>query len=376
MAEENKFVIGGYTFDTYYEYRAALEDVQKIECINKELDVQNPEVAIRLYNDIKDGIITFNSPIGKAYVKHVGDIVANRSKGLLDDVSVIDEAEDKARSQRIIGLFCIAAAVVVFGLFAGYEIKDIRQTKHIKEMQAAVASVDKEKPAATVSSDNNKTEGSTSNKSHLTGDIPQLGYIDPANLTILPEYASLHEQYPEMVGWISIADTDINYPVVQRENDDEYYLDHAIDGTENANGTIFVDSRCDIVNPTTNTIIYGHNMKNGAMFGTIKKYLSADYLATHRMIQFDTIYEHRTYEIVAVGLSKVVYQDDEQYRYYDFINANTIDDLNLFINNVYDLSVFEDPINITNTDKLLTLSTCNSYTEDGRLFIVAKQVEL
>ena len=85
MSQDKKFCIGGYQFDNYYEYRAAQEDVQKIECINQELDVQNPEVAVRLYNDIRDGIITFNSPIGKQFADHVADIVANKSEVMLDD---------------------------------------------------------------------------------------------------------------------------------------------------------------------------------------------------------------------------------------------------------------------------------------------------
>ena len=97
MAENKRFIIGGFEFETYYEYRAAQEDVRKIECINEELDIQDPEVALRLYNDIRDGIITFNSPIGKQYADHVADIVANKSAGMLGDREIIEEAAGKAK---------------------------------------------------------------------------------------------------------------------------------------------------------------------------------------------------------------------------------------------------------------------------------------
>ena len=121
------------------------------------------------------------------------------------------------------------------------------------------------------------------------------------------------------MGWIRIADTRIDYPVVQRDN--SYYLDHAFDGSQDSNGTLFMDERCDNVNPTTNTIIYGHNMNSGLMFGGLKHYLDEDYLNSHRTIEFTSLYQKRTYEIVAVCLAEVEYADDDNFRYYNFISA-------------------------------------------------------
>ena len=192
-------------------------------------------------------------------------------------------------------------------------------------------------------------------------------------MTVLPEYAELIQQNPEMVGWISIDDTGINYPVVQKDN--TYYLTHGFDQSNNTNGSIFMDERCSIVSPTINTIIYGHNMKSGMMFGGLKNYLQAGYLESHKYIQFNTIYEKRTYEIVAVCLSEVQYQDEDAYRYYDFITSTSTQDLQDFVENVDALAVCGNADGLTLQDKLLTLSTCNSYTEDGRLFVVAKQVQ-
>ena len=112
------------------------------------------------------------------------------------------------------------------------------------------------------------------------------------------------------------------------------------------------------------------------MFGGLKNYLDQSFYENHKTITFNTIYEHRTYEVVAVGLSEVEYQDTNAYRYYNFIQASNRAEWQAFIDNVKSLSVYDfDTSSIKETDKFLTLSTCNDYTEDGRLFIVAKRVE-
>ncbi|MDD6194520.1 MAG: class B sortase [Lachnospiraceae bacterium] len=352
--QKGRYTIGEYSFETFHEYREGQEDVRKIECINKELNIQDPEVAVRLYNDIRSGKITFKSPIGDQFFAHLADVVADKSVGLLEDKAVIEEAEGKVKYQKMLGMVFISLAIVSFAVFGIASLRDIITTRKMQQMSSQVQQN---------AQDNQKNE-------EQTGDNPDK--IDADTLTVLPEYESLLQQNPDMVGWIKIDGTDIDLPVVQRDN--TYYLDHSFEGKENANGCIFVDDRCDIVNPTTNTIVYGHNMKSGMMFGGLKQYLQEGYLDAHKMIQFSTIYEHRQYEIVAVGLSKVQYQDDNSYRYYDFIDAQSDEDFKEFVDNINQLAVFGDAGVLTKSDKIITLSTCNSYTEDGRLFVVAKQI--
>ncbi len=353
-----KYTIGEFSFETFHEYRDGQEDVRKIECINAELNIQDPEVAVRLYNDIRRGKITFKTPIGDQFFAHLADVVADKSVGLLQDKAVVEEAEGKVKYQKILGLAFIALALVSFTIFGVVEIRDVITTRKMQQMAGQV-----------------QTPPSKKENTNKVDDFKEKQKIDPATLTILPEYEELKAQNPDMVGWLSIADTSINYPVVQRDN--SYYLDHSFDGKANANGTLFVDNRGDIVNPTTNTIIYGHNMKSGMMFGELKHYLQQDYLNAHRTISFNTIYEQREYEIIAVGLSKVQYQNANVYRYYDFISAHTQQDLQKFVDNVKELAVytFDEVDKLTENDEILTLSTCNSYTEDGRLFVVAKRTK-
>ena len=358
--KKEKYTIGEFSFETFHEYRDGQEDVRKIECINKELNIQDPEVAVRLYNDIRIGKITFKTPIGDQFFSHLADVVADKSVGLLEDKAVVEEAEGKVKYQKVLGLLFIALAVVSFAVFGIAEVRDIITTRKMQQMASQVQK-------------NEQPKENTSQKENTDQQPQEETKIDPSTLTVLPDYESLLQQNQDMVGWITIDDTSINYPVVQKDN--TYYLDHSFEGKTNSNGSIFVDERCNLVNPTTNTIVYGHNMKSGMMFGGLKNFLQGDYVESHKTIHFNSLYEYHDYEIVAVCLSEVQYQDETNYRYYDFVSAKSEDDLQQFIQNVNELAVYGDGNSLTMDDKILTLSTCNSYTEDGRLFLVAKRIK-
>ena len=114
-------------------------------------------------------------------------------------------------------------------------------------------------------------------------------------------------------------------------------------------------------------------MKSGAMFGDLKRYLDEDYWQAHKQIVFDTIYEKGTYEIFAVCLAEVQYQNSKEFRYYDFIQADSEEEFNDYLDHIIQLSVFTGTELPAYGDELLTLSTCNSFAEDGRLFLVAKK---
>ena len=134
MQEQGKYKIGEYTFQTFHEYRDGQEDVRKIECINKELNIQDPEVAVRLYNDIRSGKIVFKSPIGDQFFAHLADIVADKSVDLLEDKAVVEEAEGKVKYQKILGVAFIILALVSFAVFGIAEIRDIVTTRQMQKL--------------------------------------------------------------------------------------------------------------------------------------------------------------------------------------------------------------------------------------------------
>ena len=178
----------------------------------------------------------------------------------------------------------------------------------------------------------------------------------------------------DLAGWLSIEGTVINYPVMQTgKKNADFYLHHDFEKKESDHGTLFVDARNDYVNRDTNLIIYGHNMRDGTMFGGLKSFMDQEYFKNHQKLVFDTIYEKAEYRIVAVCLSKVNYQDDHTFRYYNFLNASNKEEFQAFLANIQQLTVFDQKIDISYGDELLTLSTCNSYVQDGRLFLIAKK---
>ena len=122
-------------------------------------------------------------------------------------------------------------------------------------------------------------------------------------------------------------------------------------------------------------ILYGHNMKSGMMFGGLKEYLDKSYWLKHKTVTFDTIYEKAQYEIIAVCLSNAAEKKAGEFKYYDFIDAGNKKAFKRFIKNMKALNIMDEPVKVSYGDKLLTLSTCNNYMKDGRLFLVAKKCE-
>jgi len=190
---------------------------------------------------------------------------------------------------------------------------------------------------------------------------------------VLDEYKILYNKNKKLIGWLEIDDTNINYPVMQTINN-EYYLDHNLNQEYDKNGSIFMDKDCDILKPSTNFILYGHNMKNGKMFGKLSLYSSEDYYKNHKYIQFDTIYEKGTYEIMYVFRSQIYTEEEIVFKYYQFIDVLSEQEFDSYIQAMAELSLYDTGVEAQFGDQLLTLSTCDYYVDDGRFVVVAKKI--
>lgn len=189
---------------------------------------------------------------------------------------------------------------------------------------------------------------------------------------ILDRYLALYRENSDMVGWMSIEDMKIDYPVMQCE-DDEYYLHHDFEGKDSKYGCLYVRERADL-EEGTNFIIYGHNMKDGSMFGDLDLYREEDFYREHSKIAFDTLYEEYTYEIVAVFLSRIYGENDDVFKYYQFYEAETEEEFNDFYDNIKKMSLYDTGVEAEYGDTFLTLSTCAYHVNNGRLAVVAKRV--
>lgn len=190
---------------------------------------------------------------------------------------------------------------------------------------------------------------------------------------MLEQYAGLYEENQDLVGWLSIAGMKIDYPVMQNE-DDGYYLHHDFYGEESKYGCLYVRGQADL-DAGTNFIIYGHNMKDGSMFGDLDRYLEESFYKEHSTVSFDTLYEERTYEILAVFRSQVYNEDEDVFKYYQFYEADTQEEFEDFYGNIKELSLYDTGVEAKYGDTFLTLSTCAYHVKDGRLVVVAKRTE-
>ena len=395
---EIKWTVEGRRFRNAGEYQAALRDKELIDSITGSLDLDNPKDIEKLYLELKNGKYTFESIVGRQFDDNIYELyqrikaeerakaeektarkekrrqqaekIRNLSRSSkkqnkqehrarLEDfdkdmqrqiVAVLRKKEQK-RKMLIAG--CLFMCIVSFGYLGAYYQVSAKSAKEFEELSAL-----KEAGA--------QYSGTKEVRVHLTDET-----IETPD--ILPEYALVHQKNQRLIGWVKIDDMVVDYPVMQTVNN-EYYLDHNFNQEEDRNGCIFMDYQCDVVRGCDNIILYGHHMKSGKMFGTLNKYSKKSYYEEHPVVQFDTIYEKGTYQVMYVFRSKVYSEEDVTFKYYQFINAASEKEFNSAMNEMAALSLYDTGVTAVYGDKLLTLSTCDYQEKKGRFVVVAKKI--
>lgn len=185
------------------------------------------------------------------------------------------------------------------------------------------------------------------------------------------KYTDLYAQNNDLIGWIKIDDTDIDYPVMQSAYSPNFYLNHNFNKEHSRFGVPYMQENCSLA--SDNIIIYGHNMKNKSMFNELTKYEGKDFYSYHKFIQLDTLSEQRTYKVICAFKTVA---DANGFDYYNFINANTKDDFSAYIEKCKAFSFYDTRVNAEYGDKLITLSTCEYSQNNGRFVVVAKLIEV
>ncbi len=191
--------------------------------------------------------------------------------------------------------------------------------------------------------------------------------------TFIPEYQELYLQNNDMVGWIKVEDTNINYPVMQTPNEPDYYLNRDFYKNKSAYGCPYVQANCDVKTPSDNVIIYAHHMNDGSMFANLELFRSKDFWKSHKQVSFDTLDRKATYDILAVFAVPVDETDKNSFKYYEFVNAYDPQHFSDFVSRCKELSFYDTGVTAKYGDKLLTLSTCEYTHDNGRLVVVAKR---
>ncbi|WP_353892730.1 class B sortase [Proteinivorax hydrogeniformans] len=181
------------------------------------------------------------------------------------------------------------------------------------------------------------------------------------------KFEKLKEINEDIVGWIKIPETKINYPVVQAE-DNDYYLERNFNREWNPGGAIFMDFRNTVEDLGKNTVIYGHRMRDGSMFENLKRYKSQEFANEHRYIKLDTLYDETKWKVFSVYITDT----DFNYIETDFDNDEEYQDL---LDEIRRRSIIEMDIDVGVENKILTLSTCDYTFDDARLVVHATKID-
>ncbi len=197
---------------------------------------------------------------------------------------------------------------------------------------------------------------------------------DPDKCPIKVNFKKLRKINPDVVGWIHIPHSQISYPIVQGK-DNEYYLHRTFEGKSNFAGSIFLASECRADFLSANSVVYGHNLRNGNMFGMLKKYYDTKYnekanYKKRKIIWIITPDKEREYTIFSAREISVK-TDMEAYT----IDFGTVEEYDAFLKNAKAKSLYDTGVPVDTSNYVLTLSTCTSTTETGRFIVVAKLIQ-
>ncbi len=388
------FEVAGRRLRTEADYKAALRDQKLIQQIRSQVDMEQPGAVITLYSDMQAGKYRFETVVGndfddeiyelaekyksqgynkdsrvsarkkrekKPKQKKQKDVKQQKAKQVsLEDYDadmqkeILAQIKKRDRRRRLLVILCSVVAVGCFGYFGVYLFFVERNEMDYENLS--------------------RLKGNSA----LTGSLfhgVTIHYTEEeeVELEVLEEYQTLYNKNKKLIGWLKIDDTTIDYPVMQTVNN-EYYLDHNFNQEYDKNGSLFLDKDCDVVRRNTNLIIYGHHMKSGKMFGNLNSYSNEEYGKKHALIQFDTIYEKGTYEVMYVFRSRIYNEDEVVFKYYQFLDAASEAEFNSNMQEMAALSLYDTGVTARYGDELLTLSTCDSSETDGRFVVVAKRV--
>lgn len=266
-------------------------------------------------------------------------------------------------------LIVIVVLTVIFSVSTFFIIKYHYQSNATEQLyQEVYESMTEPETKQTLATENTTVDKNTNPYTN----IPESGAVTTNSTKSNPNVLS-SEKNEDMVGWIKIKDTKINYPVMFTPNEPDFYLNHDFYKNENIYGCPYVQANCNVVAPSDNVIIYGHHMNDGTMFTELEKFRSKDFWKSHKKIRFDILNKKGTYEIMAVFAVSVDEADDNSFKFYEFVNSYDPQHFSDFVKKCKSLSFYNTGVNAEYGDKLLTLSTCDYDHNNGRLVVVAKR---
>lgn len=374
--------IGDYKFPDRDGYLAAKSDMDLI-CSLKTEGSEREEIYASYRRQINEKGITFRSRIGSDFLEEIGDDTGSAHEGGARVYYVVSKRKRMVKLILMTSLsllFALAALILIGWLYGDRmsrdSIKSLRETVNSAEDRPAKPAVGN---AGTVSAD---AEGDVMVSETVSSEIREAvsedqavqntvsPSADAARPVILPQFTELLKRNSDLAGWLTIPGTEIDYPVMYRVGDNDFYLNHDFECQNDVNGLLVLDKRCDPETDDPNWLIHGHNMRSGAMFGSLDNYTDESYYRSHPDVIFSTLYEKTEYRIFAVFRSTVYDEDTTDFQYYDYISIGSSEEFYDYVSGAKAQSLYETGISPEYGDGLITLSTCDYTRENGRLVIV------
>lgn len=282
------------------------------------------------------------------------------------------------KRKRIIYAIC---AVIL--LIAAWNLWKIRQSteKSTTLYQALADQAHAEEEKTTAAEESEKEEDAQSSAEaaeELPGPAAEAVEEQPDDVRagydpiVNPWIVDLQKQNQDLAGWLRIPGTNIDYPVMQTVEDNDFYLNHDFEGQEDPHGTPFLDVNCRI-GQSENLIIYGHHMKDGTMFQNLMLYKNAEFCEKNGVIQFDTPIESAQYQLLYVLV--ISEKEAMDFPYYQYIDLPEEKNYEEFRNQCARYAIWSAEEISQTCGELLTLSTCEYSKENGRLVVVAAKTE-
>lgn len=200
--------------------------------------------------------------------------------------------------------------------------------------------------------------------------------LDPET-GVLKELSELYKVNNDLVGFLTIPDTKLKYPVVQTTNE-EFYLDHTLKKEYDPFGVPFTKKEAIIGDDyvSTNVTIFGHSAKDGTFFSAVKEYKDVEYYKKHPTLNFDTIHEKGEYKVIGFFMEDVRVTNKKRFNYHEFVEKTTDESVTTFVNDIAKRSYFDTGVDVLPSDQFVTLSTCDTEIDNTnyRVVLVARKV--
>ena len=268
--------------------------------------------------------------------------------------------------KKVLFTAVVLLLVAAFGISAfmvgNYLIEGKQQAERNEELSGIVANAQNQTTEAETTA---ATETAETEQTEETTEPTEAGGM-------LPGYKELYEMNNDVVGWIKMEGTKMDYPVMQTPDERDFYLYRDFDKKNSSRGSIYAREVCDINEPSDNITIYGHNMADGSMFACLGNYTNKTAWENNSLIFFDTLTEYHTYKIFAVF--KTSANVGQGFSYHQFVDAENEEEFNEFVSTCKKLAFYDTGITPVYGDKLICLSTCEYTLDNGRLVVAAVRI--